>query len=272
MSGAASPLEHTRRRLERHTPIERFSRWLILFVTVAAIVVSIRHVEVIPEFLYDAPSQMLDLLHRLWPPDLSYYREGVHDALIETLHIASLGTLLALILAVPVALFSARNITANPILNLLAKLVLVSSRSVNSLVWALLFVAVFGPGTLAGVLAIAFRSVGFVGKLLGEALEEAHPGTIEALVATGAPPASVLLKGYWPQVKPALWSIALFRWDINVRESAVLGLVGAGGIGVALDQALDTFYWDKVSTVLLSIFAVVIAAELIVTQIRKRII
>lgn len=272
MTGVVGPIEGARRRLERHTPVERFSRWLILLVTVSAVVVSTRHVEVIPEFLYDAPSQMLDLLQRLWPPDLPYYGESVHEVLIETLHIATLGTLLALGLAVPVALFSARNITTNPILNGLAKLILVSSRSVNSLVWALLFVAIFGPGMMAGVLAIAFRSIGFVGKLLGEALEEAHGGTVEALVATGAPPTSVLLKGYWPQVKPALWSIALFRWDINVRESAVLGLVGAGGIGVALDQALDTFYWDKVSTVLLSIFAVVVAAELIVTQIRKRII
>jgi phosphonate transport system permease protein len=272
MTVADDPVKKTHRRLERFTPMERFSRWLILLIVVAAIVVSTRHVQIIPEFLYDAPTQMLDLLNRLWPPDLSYYQQGVHEALIETLHIASLGTILALILALPVALCSARNITSNPFLHAFAKLILVSSRSVNSLVWALLFVAVFGPGTLAGVLAIAFRSVGFVGKLLGEALEEVNMGSVEALTATGAPVTSVLLKGYWPQVKPALWSIALFRWDINVRESAVLGLVGAGGIGIALNNALNTFYWDKVATVLLSIFAVVIVAELVVTQIRKRII
>ncbi|SLN65560.1 phosphonate ABC transporter, permease protein PhnE [Oceanibacterium hippocampi] len=272
MTNAADPVQGTHRRLQRFTPVERFSRWLVLLLVVSAIVVSTRHVQIIPEFLYDAPEQMLDLLQRLWPPDLSYYQIGVHEALVETLHIASLGTILALILALPVALFSARNITSNPVLQVLAKFILVSSRSVNSLVWALLFVAIFGPGTLAGVLAIAFRSVGFVGKLLGEALEEANMGTIEALSATGAPRLSILLKGYWPQVKPALWSIALFRWDINVRESAVLGLVGAGGIGVALNNALNTFYWDKVSTVLLSIFAVVIIAELVVTEIRKRII
>ena len=78
--------------------------------------------------------------------------------------------------------------------------------------------------------------------------------------------------GYWPQVKPAFWSIALFRWDINVRESAVLGLVGAGGIGMALDSALNLFQWDRVALILVAILAVVVVAEIVVTQVRKRVI
>ncbi|WP_029008714.1 phosphonate ABC transporter, permease protein PhnE [Azospirillum halopraeferens] len=255
----------------RFTPAERLARFAAYLAIVAAFVASLRTVEVIPEFLYDAPEQMADLLNRMWPADLAYYPAGVHAALVETLHIATLGTLFSIVLAVPVALLSARNITRSAALNWLGKLVLVSSRSVNSLVWALLFVAVFGPGALAGTLAIAFRSVGFVGKLLAEALEEAAPGPVEALRAAGAPPASVLLKGFWPQVQPAFWSVALFRWDINVRESAVLGLVGAGGIGLVLNSAMDLFQWDRVATALIAIFAVVIAAEVLVTQIRKRI-
>jgi phosphonate transport system permease protein len=159
-----------------------------------------------------------------------------------------------------------------PALNWLATFILVSSRSVNSLVWAMLFVAMFGPGTLAGVITIAVRSIGFVGKLFGEALEEAHSGPVEAMRAAGAPWVSIFLKAYWPQVSPAFWSIALFRWDINVRESSVIGLVGAGGIGVALDTALNLFQWTRVSLVLVCIFAVVVLAEVLVTQIRKRII
>lgn len=260
------------REWRRFTPAQRFGRWLAMLVTVAAIVVSIRHVEVIPEFLYDAPAQVADLLHRLWPPDWAYYPAEVHAALVETLHIATLGTALALILGFPVGLLAATNLTKNTALNWLAKFILVSSRSVNSLVWALLFVAVFGPGAMAGTLAIAFRSIGFIGKLLAEALEEAHKGPIEALQSTGASRGSVFLKGYWPQVKPAFWSIALFRWDINVRESAVLGLVGAGGIGTVLNTSLNLFYWNRVATVLISIFVVVVIAEILVTQIRKRII
>jgi len=255
----------------RFTSGQRLARFAVYLVIVAAIVVSIQSVEIIPEFLADAPEQMVDLFSRMWPMDWAHYPDTVHDALIETIHIASLGTLLSLVMAMPVGILAAHNLVPSTPLNLLAKLILVSSRSVNSLVWALLFVGIFGPGALAGTLAIAFRSIGFVGKLFGEALEEAQPGPIEALTAAGAPWISRMTFGYWPQVKPAFWSIALFRWDINVRESAVLGLVGAGGIGMALDSALNLFQWERVAVILAAIFAVVIIAELIVTQVRKRV-
>ena len=110
-----------------------------------------------------------------------------------------------------------------------------------------------------------------MGKLVGEAIEEAQRGPIEAVTATGASKASVLWYAYWPQIRPAFWSIVLLRWDINVRESAVLGLVGAGGIGMALDTALNLFQWDRVALVLAAIFVVVVLAEIIITQARKRI-
>ena len=264
------------REWTRFTPSQRLGRYFTYFVLVAGVVWALRTVEIIPEFLYDAPEQMADLFRRMWPVDWSHYYQtnemGVHHALVETLHIATLGTILAVVMAVPVALMAARNITTLWPLNFLAKLILAASRSVNSLVWALLFVAIFGPGPLAGTFAIAFRSIGFVGKLLGEALEEANKGTIEALQAAGAPWLSILKMGYWPQVRPAFWSIAVFRWDINVRESAVLGLVGAGGIGMVIDTALNTFRWDRTAMALITILLVVLAAEVVVTFIRKRII
>jgi len=260
------------REWQRFTPGQRIGRWLVWLFIVAACVWAARNVEVIPEFLADAPEQMADLLVRMWPPDLAHYPVGVHAALIETLHIATLGTVLSFTMAVPLALLSARNVCAIGPLNWLSNLCLVSSRSVNALVWALLFVAIFGPGAMAGVLAIAFRSVGFVGKLLAEAIEETPRGPMEAMHAVGAPWGHRMLKGLWPQIQPAFWGIALFRWDINVRESAVLGLVGAGGIGVALDDAINFFLWDKVATVLIAVLVVVILAEIVVTRIRKRLI
>jgi phosphonate transport system permease protein len=260
------------REWQRFTPAERIGRWLVWLATVAAVVWAVRTIEIIPDFLADAPEQMADLLVRMWPPDLGHYYPDVHTALVETLHIATLGTLLSFLLAVPLGLMTARNICPVPLLNGFAQLLLVTSRSVNALVWALVFVAVFGPGAAAGTFAIAFRSVGFVGKLLAEALEEAQPGPVEALRATGAPWGHLMLKGIWPQVQPAFWGVALFRWDINVRESAVLGLVGAGGIGVVLDDAINFFQWERVATVLLAILAVVVVAEVIVTRIRARLI
>lgn len=258
------------RTWQRFTPAQRLSRFAVYLALVAAVVVSLRHVEVIPEFLLDAPEQMQDLLRRMWPVAWDHYPRGVHDALMDTLHIATLGTLLAVLMALPIGIAAAHNVVPSRPVNWLARLLLVSSRSVNSLVWALLFVAVFGPGALAGTLAIAFRSIGFVGKLVGEALEETARGPLEALEAAGAPWPSRLAFGWWPQVKPAFWSIVLFRWDINVRESAVLGLVGAGGIGMALDSAMNLFQWNRVAMVLVAIFTVVVVAEVIVTQVRKR--
>jgi phosphonate transport system permease protein len=256
----------------RFTPAQRVARFAVYLAIVAGVVVSIQSVEVIPEFLADAPDQVADLLARMWPIDLAYYPRGVHAALMETIHIASLGTLLSLVLALPIGLLAAHNLCPWTPVNLLAKLILVSSRSVNSLVWALLFVGIFGPGALAGTLAIAFRSIGFVGKLFGEALEETNHGPIEALDAAGAPALSRLTFGYWPQVKPAFWSIALFRWDINVRESAVLGLVGAGGIGLELNAAITQLYWTQVSLMLLVIIGTVILGEWVSAKVRHAII
>ena len=241
-------------------------------LVVIAVAWSLRTVEVIPEFLYDAPQQAIDLFARMWPIDWAWYPKVVHGALIETLHTATLGTMLAVALASVTALMVARNITRSVILHTIGRFILVATRSVHAMIWALFFVAVLGPGALAGTLAIAVHSIGFTGKLLSEALEEAKTGPIEALVATGAPPLAVLLKGYWPQVKPAFLSVAVFRWDINVRESAVLGLVGGGGLGTALETALSNLYWDQVGLVLVVIFAVVIVTEIVTAWMRSRII
>lgn len=260
------------RQWQRFSPLVRLGRFAVYLFSVAAIVWSLRTIEVIPEFLYDAPEQTADLFRRMWPFDWPYWEEAIRAALIETFHIATLGTVLALMMAIPLSFLAARNFTRHPALNWAAQFIFVSSRSVNSLIWALLFVAIFGPGALAGVLSIAFRSIGFIGKLFCEALEEAHPGPIEALTATGAPRSLVLAKGYWPQVEPAFWSLALLRWDINIRESAVLGLVGAGGIGVALDAALNNLYWDQVGLILAVIFAVVIVTEVVTSWLRARVI
>jgi len=260
------------RQWRRFSTSERLMRWAFYLAALAAVVWSVQTIEIIPEFLYDAPQQTVDLFVRMWPIDWAWYPKVVHDALIETLHTATLGTILAVALATPVAIMAAPNLTRSAVLNLAARFILVATRSVHAMVWALFFVAVLGPGALAGTLAIAVHSIGFTGKFLSEAIEDVRPGPIEALTAAGAPPLAILLKGFWPQVKPAFLAIAMFRWDINVRESAVLGLVGGGGLGMALDTALSNLYWDQAGLVLLVIFAVVIATEIATTWIRGKII
>jgi phosphonate transport system permease protein len=272
VSGTLAPISMPAPRIwRRHTLAESLLRFAVWLAIALAVVQSLRSIEVIPEFIADAPEQMGDMLGRMWPIDWAFYWQGVHPALVETIHIASLGTLIAIFLAIPFGLLVAGNLTRNRALNLAARVVLVASRSVNSLVWALLFVSVFGPGAVAGTLAIAFRSIGFVGKMVGETIEQMPPGPIEALQAAGASRASQIRYGYWPQLKPAFLSIVLLRWDINVRESAVLGIVGAGGVGMVLDTALNLFQWPRVATVLVAVFAIVIVTEVVVTQIRKRV-
>jgi phosphonate ABC transporter permease subunit PhnE len=270
---AAAPLAGAHpRRWRRFTLAERVMRSAFYVVVLIAIVWSLRTIEIIPEFLYDAPQQTGDLFARMWPIDWAWYPKVVHAALMETLHTATLGTIMAVALASLIALLVARNITRSVVLNSVGRFILVATRSVHAMIWALFFVAVFGPGALAGTLAIAVHSIGFTGKFLSEAIEEAKPGPIEALVATGASPVAILLKGYWPQVKPAFLAIAMFRWDINVRESAVLGLVGGGGLGMALDTALSNLYWDQAGLVLIVIFAVVIVTEIVTAWVRGKII
>ncbi len=272
-SAAATPVDTALQRVwQRHTLREKLARTALWLAIGLAVLASMNSINVIWEFLWDAPEQMLDMGRRMWPLDFAYYPASVHAALLETFHIATLGTLFSMVFALPLAVLAAHNLTPHKGINLFAKAVLVASRSVNSLVWALLFVAVFGPGPLAGTVAIACRSVGFVGKLLGEALEEVPRGGIEALKAAGATQTSQILYGYWPAVKPAFWSIMLLRWDINVRESSVLGLVGAGGLGMIMNAAIDMFQWDRVAVILLTIFAVVVIGEIVITAFRRRLI
>jgi len=264
--------ENPVREWQRFTLTEKLGRFTVYFAIVAAVAWAAHSVEIIEEFIWDAPAQVADMGKRMWPIAWDYFKPGILNPLLETLNIAAVSTLLGILMAVPVGFLAARNATPNKFINMVARLILVATRSVNTLLWALFFVAVFGPGALAGTLAIAFHSIGFIGKLFSEAVEDAQKGSLEALSAAGASPLQLIQYGYWPQVKPTFWAIALFRWDINVRESAVLGLVGAGGLGMALDTAINLFQWDRVALVLVTIFAVVIVAEVIVTQIRKKLI
>ncbi|SDK24567.1 phosphonate ABC transporter, permease protein PhnE [Billgrantia gudaonensis] len=223
-------------------------------------------------FVADAPSQAADIGSRMFPPRLDYLPELLAP-LWDTLNIATLGTLGGVILAVPVAFLAAANTTPSKLLvRPVALLVIVTSRSINSLIWALLLVAIIGPGLLAGIVAIALRSIGFVGKLLYEAIEETDVRQIEAVTATGASRSQIIHYGIVPQVLPAFWGISVFRWDINIRESTILGLVGAGGIGMKLQSSIDTLAWSQVATILVVILATVVVSEAVSARLRHALI
>lgn len=248
-----------------------FAAW-VLGLAFVAWAFQVMTQDTIWSFVTDAPRQAQDIGGRMLPPDWGFVQE-LWWPLWETLNMATLGTIAGVLLAVPIAFLAARNTTPSArLVRPLALLAIVSSRSINSLIWALLLVAILGPGVLAGIVAIALRSIGFVGKLLYEAIEEIDPAQVEAIEATGASRAQTMAWGVVPQVAPTLAGITVFRWDINIRESTVLGLVGAGGIGVKLESALGTLAWPKVTMLLIAIFATVIVSEWITAKVRQKLI
>ena len=222
-------------------------------------------------FVSDAGTQALDIGSRMIPPKFEYM-DQLWWPVWDTINIATLGTVIALIIAIPVAFAAARNTTPHPIVRAVALFVIVSSRSVNSLIWALMLVFIFGPGILAGTIAIGLRSIGFCAKLLYEAIEEIDHTQVEAIEATGASRAQQILYGIVPQVLPTFAGVGVFRWDINIRESTILGLVGAGGIGLQLNGSINTLAWTQVSMILLVILATVIVSEWVSAKVRHAII
>ncbi len=269
-----NPQEHAVRHPEvwrRFSPRQTLIRftWYLGIVFVA--VWSVSNLDIPWFYFLDAHVQAGDLLTRMIPPDWEFF-ENIVDPLLETLHIATLGTGITLISAFPLAVLAARNTTPNRLTWFIGRFVLVTSRSVNTVVWGLLFVAIFGPGPVAGIWSIAARSIGFVGKLIAEAIEEIDEGTVEAIEATGASRLQVLLIGVIPQVLPIIIGTTIYRWDINIRESTILGFVGAGGIGIVLYSSINQFAWHEVSVMLTTIFGVVIVSEYVSASVRKRII
>ena len=169
-------------------------------------------------FVWDAPAQAGDLGARMVPPDWNYIHQ-LWRPLWDTLNIATIGTLISIVLAVPVAYCAARNTTPSvTFVRPIALFIIVSSRSINSLIWALMLVTIVGPGVFAGIISIGIRSIGFCAKLLYEAIEEIDEAQVEAVRATGASNAQTTVYGIVPQVMPAFAGISVFRWDINIRE------------------------------------------------------
>ncbi|ESS10228.1 MAG: phosphonate ABC transporter, permease protein PhnE [uncultured archaeon A07HR60] len=241
-----------------------------VIIAAAIVVVSWEWLDISLQYVTTAPTQVGDLLGRMYPPDWAYLPNAV-EPLAETIQIAVVGTIGAVLMAAPVAYITAENTTPNRATYALGKLIVTVSRSVHTIVWALLFVVMFGPGALAGTVATAVRSIGFVGKLLGEEIEEIDFGQVEGVRASGASRFQVLVYGIVPQIKPALVGLSVYRWDINVRAATILGFVGAGGIGVELFEAIDSFAWRTVSALLIAILGVVLVSEGVSAYARKKV-
>jgi len=209
------------------------------------------------------------LLERMLPPEFPAAGDIV-SLVVETLLIAVAGTGLAALASVPLAFAAAHTRPGRGAARRIARLVIVLTRAVPTLVFAILFVRAFGLGPLAGALAVAVHSVGMIAKLLADAIEEADPVPAEAVRACGARESQVALSNVLPRVLPALVAVVLYRLDINIRASAVLGVVGAGGIGVALQTALGSLAYRRAAGVICVIIVLILLLELLSVAIRRR--
>ena len=208
---------------------------------------------------------------RFMPPDFSLFTQLVVPT-IETFMIACLGTMLALILAVPVSWFAAHNITPfKPITYPIGRAIMTLTRSVHEIVWGLLFVSAVGLGAFPGILAVSMRSIGFISKLTAEAIEDIDPGQLEAIRATGANQIQVILYGVIPQILPVYLGNAIFQWDINIRRATIMGLVGAGGLGLTFHRQLVMYNYGGVTTVIIAILFLVGIGEIVSYYGRKAI-
>lgn len=208
-----------------------------------------------------------DFLSRMLPPNWGFTGKLIKPA-IETIQIAIWGTLLALVLAIPLCFAAARNISPNLVVFHAMRQVLNIARGINEIILALIFVAAVGLGPFPGVLALGLHGAGMLGKFFAESIEDIDQGPIEALRATGAGPMQLIIFGVLPQVVTSWIAVTLYRFETNLRQATILGMVGAGGIGFELVGSMKLFQYQDTATCILVIVIMVMAADYISSKMR----
>lgn len=206
----------------------------------------------------------------MFPPNLSIIPD-VWPQAIESIQIAIMGTVLGIFLSIFLSIFAAKNLTPFPLLGILLKGFFALTRAIPALIWAILFIIAVGLGSLPGILALGVNSIGMLGKVFSELFEDVQPGITEAILSTGASRIQVFSQGIVPEVLPAIISWSLFRLDINIRYSSILGVVGAGGIGWELVRASRMLDYQATLTVTLFIFVMVLLVEQLTAVMRRAI-
>ena len=202
------------------------------------------------------------------PPDFTSRWSDIGQGLVESLTMTVTATVVGVLISVPIGIGAARNL-APPAVYLVCRTVIAISRALQEIIIAILFVTMFGFGPFAGFLTLSFATIGFLAKLLAEDIEDIDEAQAEAIRAPGASWWQLINYGIQPQVMPRLIGLSLYRLDINFRESAVIGIVGAGGIGATLNTAMDRYEFDSAAAILLIIIVIVMAAEYSSSHVRK---
>ncbi len=211
-----------------------------------------------------------DIFSRMLPPDFSDFNSLVFS-MIETIEIAVLGTFIAIVLSVPLALFSARNIAPNIIIFFIARTITVFFRAIPEFIIAMILVIAIGFGAMPGVLALGIHTMGFLAKFYAEDIEHINKGPVEALESSGASKRQIISFAIIPQIIPSFVANNLYILDRNIRMATMLGIVGAGGIGYELQSAFRMFEYPKVSAIIIIIFITIFLIDNLSSYIRSKI-
>jgi phosphonate transport system permease protein len=220
--------------------------------------------------LIEGTGAMVNMVVKFFPPDFTRWW-SYFQATIETIAMGIWGTLLAVIVAIPLSILASENVCPSWVVFPVRRL-LDAMRAINELVFALIFIVAVGLGPFAGVLALFVHTAGALGKLFSEAIEAIEPGPVEGIRATGASKMQEIIFGVIPQVIPLWTSFTLYRFESNVRSASVLGIVGAGGIGVALYQNFRAFNYQNVCDILIILIVTVGVIDTISARIRNRLV
>ena len=222
------------------------------------------------ELFSDASKYFGDIFSRMLPPDFSNFENLIY-AMIETIEIAFLGTVIAIVLSIPVGLFSARNLAPNYGVFLLARTITIFFRAIPEFIIAMILVIAIGFGAIPGVLALGIHTMGFLAKFYAEDIEHVNNGPIEALKSSGASKRQIISFGVIPQIIPSFVANNLYILDRNIRMATMLGIVGAGGIGYELQSSFRMFEYQKVSAIIVIIFITIFIIDHLSSFIRSKI-
>ena len=271
-SGAGTELEAVLGRPWRKPPLIRRA-WLRHGMAAAAIVylaLAIWSIEVDWNRVYEGLERGVDFIAAFTSPDFFTRADAIWEGMLESAIMTIAATVVGIAISIPIGLGAARNIAPLPVY-LLCRGIVAVSRALHEIIVAILLVAIFGFGPFAGFVTLSFATIGFLSKLLAEDIEAMDRAQAEAVRATGAGWLQWINFGVQPQVTPRLIGLSMYRLDINFRESAILGLVGAGGIGATLNTAFDRYEFDTAAAIILIIIAIVMALEYASGIIRARV-
>jgi phosphonate transport system permease protein len=244
-------------------------QFIVYFGFVVFFVFSLEGAKISLTDLVDGIPNMARLVNEMTPPSLNRI-QAISLALLQTFQMALVGAGFGILISFFLAMLASTRNTPHAVIYYITRILIAFCRSVPDLVWAILFVASVGLGTFAGTLTIVVDTIGFCGRFFAEAMEEVNQGPEEALKSIGANRFDIIISAVLPAAMPSFVNSALFALEKAVRSSVVLGLVGAGGIGIELKVAMDMFQYQEAATIILGIFILVIVVEQLSTYMRKK--